>query len=458
MGGRETARGILFQTLICCIKMFEKDWIELDYDPDIIKNKSCDKVDILFTNKSKQTYALQVKSSINEFSVSKILKWTEELKSDVDADFYELNLIGNYNSKTKNYIENFNKENKNIKIICSDFDIEKIENKIELSIKQLLTNKNYIFTDKKISEKSKIIYFELLKTSISYKTITYDNILDILLESDNMDMRNFCELIRDRLNNRIDEILKFYKNTYALFNYETTENISVLENSKEKILYLDSDISNRINDALDIIKQDDKFINYLCREYLEQEKQSIEEFIRDLYIPEYYYHQKFNKTFHLNLREKINNIILKYNKIDVKISEKYNLQLLQRELFEDQESVVIKYKEVSQAKKELNDIIFTKEEEFARVVVFSKMNNDELHDKSLFTPNTVVLNSSTLSEHEIYDTIVWDNEAFTNNGRFAPQLYMRYIVFLGKVSQELKFKLEKFKNKSTIKFYFVEEE
>ena len=59
-------------------------------------------------------------------------------------------------------------------------------------------------------------------------------------------------------------------------------------------------------------------------------------------------------------------------------------------------------------------------------------------------------------ENSIYERIEYNNEAFTPDGSFAPQLYMRYVLFIGDLSQAIKYKLEKFKNKSTIKFIYCE--
>jgi len=456
MGGRETIRGILFQTLVCCVQMFDKDWYQLHFDPDKIENKTCEKVDILFTNAKKQTYALQVKSSINDFTVSKIQTWLNDLKNDIKADFYELHLVGSCNSKAYEFIKEFS--SKNEKIICSQFDVDIFETQVLDNIKKLLTQKKIGYVENNLTDRIKVLCYEILKTAIDYNTFTYDNIMEIVIACDNQDVRDFCELIKNRLSTRIDLILEFYNNTYSLFGFGTKASISTLSSSVKKIREIDSDYNIKINEALNEITKNDVFIRFLCNEYIHQEKLSISSFLDGLNIPQHYYHQMFKKTYHLYLREQINILISKYNEIDKKISNKYNLQLTPKIPFEDQDDLIIFYKDNIELKYELSKLIFDKEEKYASVLVFTDDKNKLSCIGSNFSENCISLEVSTnFSEEQMYEYIVSTNEAFTKDGSFSPQLHMRYIVFIFRMSNQIKLKLGEFKNRATIKYIFAEQ-
>lgn len=58
----------------------------------------------------------------------------------------------------------------------------------------------------------------------------------------------------------------------------------------------------------------------------------------------------------------------------------------------------------------------------------------------------------------MYDWLVSNNETFTKSGSFSPQLYIRYAIFVLKVSDDIKNKSDQFKSRSTLKYIFIEEE
>lgn len=92
MGGRDSMRGYLVQTMILVLDTLQSDdlWNEVSLEP----NHESEKVDIRWVFPS-HTRVVQVKSSINVFEKSEVEKWSMELKNSTLADDYELILVGN---------------------------------------------------------------------------------------------------------------------------------------------------------------------------------------------------------------------------------------------------------------------------------------------------------------------------------------------------------------------------
>lgn len=80
MGGKSTSRGIYCQALAAVIKSFnDSNWDEITLE---FQTKG-DKVDIALFSGDKKYKAIQVKSSINSFQKSNVIKWINELCEDV---------------------------------------------------------------------------------------------------------------------------------------------------------------------------------------------------------------------------------------------------------------------------------------------------------------------------------------------------------------------------------------
>jgi len=92
MGGKETVRGILLQTIICVLDLFNKDndWIHVSLEPDI----NAEKVDILWEYIDSKKKVVQVKSKQTSISLSFAKNWASQLENDYLTDSYELILIG----------------------------------------------------------------------------------------------------------------------------------------------------------------------------------------------------------------------------------------------------------------------------------------------------------------------------------------------------------------------------
>ena len=91
MGGMEGSRGYVYQGIVSVIKaLTEPDWdriqIELPTDGD--------KVDIALSQGSRVVKAIQVKSTINSFSLLNLKTWTQELIADYPCACYEIVLLG----------------------------------------------------------------------------------------------------------------------------------------------------------------------------------------------------------------------------------------------------------------------------------------------------------------------------------------------------------------------------
>jgi len=93
MGGKENVRGILLQTIVCILDLFneDNDWIHVSLEPDI----NAEKVDILWDYVDGKKKVVQVKSKQTSISMSFAENWATQLENDyLIADSYELILIG----------------------------------------------------------------------------------------------------------------------------------------------------------------------------------------------------------------------------------------------------------------------------------------------------------------------------------------------------------------------------
>lgn len=92
MGGKENVRGILLQTIVCVLDLFNKnnDWIHVSLEPDI----NAEKVDILWNYVDGKKKVVQVKSKQTSISMSFAENWATQLENDYITDSYELILIG----------------------------------------------------------------------------------------------------------------------------------------------------------------------------------------------------------------------------------------------------------------------------------------------------------------------------------------------------------------------------
>ena len=98
MSGNHAIRGYIIQTLITILDSLENNnrWIAITLEP---VHKS-EKVDIFWEYADGVTKVTQVKSTINTFKFSDVLKWCEELENGSPREsFYELILVGHCQAK-----------------------------------------------------------------------------------------------------------------------------------------------------------------------------------------------------------------------------------------------------------------------------------------------------------------------------------------------------------------------
>lgn len=145
MGGVEGARGYLYQAIACVLNsMRENNWIKVQMEPVT----SEDKVDIAYEYEDGSYKAIQVKSSINNFTKGEIFNWFKSLIKDVpNSNEYSLILIGTCSDATKTIINSINKIRNNEIDTTTQSVIDNLDDEIKpvkekLSI-QLLNNDIY---------------------------------------------------------------------------------------------------------------------------------------------------------------------------------------------------------------------------------------------------------------------------------------------------------------------------
>ncbi|MBM7650217.1 putative transcriptional regulator [Bacillus ectoiniformans] len=453
MGGTETIRGILFQALICCKEVFEREWKLVSFEPSF-ENKEIDKVDILFIDNDKKTHAIQVKSSINPFGEADLKRWIKSLKEDFKSDYYELQLVGTLKANANKYINNLNKDS-NIKIVITPFNVGDVEKQIVNLAKNFLDEKNIGSNEKALKNNIKILSYEVLKSSISNEKFNLEKIFDIITSSNNDDMKSFCKLIRERLEERINLFMKFFEGSFALYGFGSNESKQALKDLGVKLKNIESNFKMDISRIIKKIENEEKYYSYLCEEYLDYEKVAIENVLENLNIPQNTYFKKNNITYHLHLRRYINDLKEMYNSISEKVESKYFLEKRYMDLFETQEDIIIKYKNLKDLEKEFKKLTF-KEQQYPRVLGYC---DDE--EKYWFLKENINADNNVnhiLSEEAMYNHLVREIEAFTSGGSFGPQLHIKYAIFFQEVSEEIKLKLKDHKNRSTIKYIFIERE
>lgn len=126
MGGQEGSRGYLYQSVISIIDACDKlDWEYISVEETTPE----DKVDIAFLDKSEKVLsAIQVKSSVNQFTVGDMQSWIKAMVDDISCDSYCLYLIGNCG----------NKANRFIKSVSKYYD-GKIDNEVKESVSGFIT-------------------------------------------------------------------------------------------------------------------------------------------------------------------------------------------------------------------------------------------------------------------------------------------------------------------------------
>lgn len=120
MGGQYAIKGYIIQSLVAIFDSFnDTDWISVCVEP----NDDSEKVDIKWEYKNGVKKVMQVKSSINPFTLPAVTKWANELeRTSFGASEYSLCLVGRVDDKVykNNKIGNVNIINVNIPV--SDFN------------------------------------------------------------------------------------------------------------------------------------------------------------------------------------------------------------------------------------------------------------------------------------------------------------------------------------------------
>ena len=195
MGGKETARGILLQTIVCVLDLFNKDndWINVSLEPNI----NAEKVDILWEYEDTKKKVVQVKSKQTSINYSFAENWANQLENDYSTDSYELILIGPCEPKlTKE--KNIGK----VSLTIKNLDIESLLNNAAFSLGLYLEKRGI----KPLNSEVKLTIIESLTTifatySTKGKLISRNEFEELLNEK----IKIFIPIPTDE---KIDDVLK----------------------------------------------------------------------------------------------------------------------------------------------------------------------------------------------------------------------------------------------------------
>ncbi|MBE1556003.1 hypothetical protein [Sporosarcina limicola] len=186
MGGREGARGYLFQAVVAVLSsLTESTWEKVTLEP----SESHEKVDILWEYSNGDRKVTQVKSSINNFSekiISDLLK--ELIKDEPSAETYELILVGQLSQggkKFKRQLDNsifsvdseFQKYSGRINIEIEDFSIHSLESKIYIELEKILFSINPLLSPEIKRLKVQALIYQFISYSTKGKTFSRKDLL-----------------------------------------------------------------------------------------------------------------------------------------------------------------------------------------------------------------------------------------------------------------------------------------
>lgn len=162
MGGQESIRGYLVQTIICVLDAFneDNDWNAVALEPNV----ESEKVDIIwYYSDPKKIIVDQVKSSKNQINFPQVKKWTQELEDSIEADDYNIILIGTFS-------EEVSKANRQGKVVLrlKTLDINGLMSEAAHKLGIYIENKNLEPIQSKAREtiiESLITRFEIYSTS-----------------------------------------------------------------------------------------------------------------------------------------------------------------------------------------------------------------------------------------------------------------------------------------------------
>jgi hypothetical protein len=120
MSGQYAIKGYIIQSLVAILDSFnDQDWISVCVEP----NDESEKVDIKWEYNDGIKKVMQVKSSINPFTLPSVTKWANELENtSPNASDYILYLVGRVDDKVHKNNKIGNVNIKNVDISISDFN------------------------------------------------------------------------------------------------------------------------------------------------------------------------------------------------------------------------------------------------------------------------------------------------------------------------------------------------
>jgi hypothetical protein len=171
MGGKEASRGFLYQGLASVLEALtdKSDWDKIYVE----LSTTNDKVDIALEKQNEIVKCIQVKSTINFFTKTKITIWLDELIRDKESPVYELFLIGQCDKAANTFIKSIEKyymkelddesksslngvnadlfENHRIHFTILPFDIKVLERIVRDSLHQYISSRNQMMEFDKLS-------------------------------------------------------------------------------------------------------------------------------------------------------------------------------------------------------------------------------------------------------------------------------------------------------------------
>ena len=179
MGGKESIRGYIYQALIAILECLNNDeWDQIKVEPLTKKEK----VDIILQKSGITIKAIQVKSSINKFERPRIVKWFDELKLDIEAERYELVLVGKeFTEPAKEYIEENNKVSSDV-IKRKEFDEVKLFKEVKMNVVEFLGRycREREFTSNMIENMAKCLLTEFMLNGTKDKFLSKNDLINVL--------------------------------------------------------------------------------------------------------------------------------------------------------------------------------------------------------------------------------------------------------------------------------------
>ncbi|MEW4278911.1 SMEK domain-containing protein [Priestia megaterium] len=376
-------------------------------------------------------------------------------------------------AKIKETLEKFVKENYNktysngVKFLILNFEDIKLGNTNYKKIYNKFNKKTDVITYKELVKKINDIFlkdeakFNRIKNILftAYEKTPIARLLEEYLknQSELGDIQLLCELVQERIKERIDIFVQLYKSSWSMYGIGDEDSKDTLNNKLNELLSMDNQISTRIQRIVEQIEEKSSYIKLLIDEYIELEEGFIRTIQEDIKKGALEIFNEKGTTFHNILKDNISNLIIKYNVNLNLFSKKFalsaslienNFDSADEEYFydkvEEKQQMFLKLIQLLKDREVRTLTIYCTEEdrEFIR-----EIDRESEKEKWPFPVTFIKMDENSYQTLESRFNLV-DGDSYS-----APQIQTNHVIFMTNTGIEKK-RLKNLQKNSNIKYYY----